>query len=45
MFFQASSRQRHEKKMHASHNPFGGFLPALGAEVVARELVLLEKNP
>ena len=40
--FQVSSQQRHISKFHNSASQFDNFLPALGAEVVAEELLLLE---
>nr|CAB3267928.1 gastrula zinc finger protein XlCGF71.1-like [Phallusia mammillata] len=44
-FTQAGSKQKHIKKFHSLNvSEYGGFLPALGAEVVANELQYLEST-
>ncbi|XP_002128017.2 uncharacterized protein LOC100185683 [Ciona intestinalis] len=43
-FSQASSLQRHVTKFHQNFDNFSGFLPALGAEIVANQLMLLENK-
>ncbi|XP_076816273.1 uncharacterized protein LOC143462115 [Clavelina lepadiformis] len=44
-FSQVSSQQRHMNKFHSDVPQFGGFLPTLGAEIVACELMMLESTP